>query len=233
MRDSGIDFWASGRFTPIMRVIETIPFCDSILELRDATVASARSLAPSWSSVKSLAPSWLSPPLGEMDRVPLLYSTLALNEWICSLRKLLPISESVFYDVFLDTVFFGSKEVNDSWVRVLKVILHEDGGDGKSNAIDELKVKDLVEIVGKMIVGFNSYCPELRFFVSAEGYMDWMPAAAEEGDIVAILLGCPMPMAIRNIGRGYHRIVGPAYVYGIMKGEFMETDPVMRTFLLE
>lgn len=41
-----------------------------------------------------------------------------------------------------------------------------------------------------------------------------------EGDICCILFGAPVPFVLRPAGNGY-RLVGEAYVHGIMKGEEM------------
>jgi hypothetical protein len=96
-------------------------------------------------------------------------------------------------------------------------------------SLKDEEVQAMIEIIRVL----EEYCLDLRFFASTEGYIGWMPASAEIGDFIMIFQGCPIPMTIRDVGRGYHRIVGPAYVDGIMEGQFMETYPNIQTFLLE
>jgi hypothetical protein len=48
-------------------------------------------------------------------------------------------------------------------------------------------------------------------------------AAAQEGDSIAVLKGCGMPMVLRPAGGGLWRLVGECYVHGIMKGDVAES----------
>ncbi|TPX16196.1 uncharacterized protein E0L32_004191 [Thyridium curvatum] len=53
-------------------------------------------------------------------------------------------------------------------------------------------------------------------------------------DIVCILLGCSVPVVLSPGKReGLYRVVGEAYVHGIMEGECMRLDAERQTFLLE
>jgi len=61
------------------------------------------------------------------------------------------------------------------------------------------------------------------------GYMGWAPdnifgsrdAQTKSGDLIAILFGCSTPIVIRPHGE-YFKVVGEAYVQGLMDGEAME-----------
>lgn len=59
------------------------------------------------------------------------------------------------------------------------------------------------------------------FFVTQEGYMGLAPRSAKKGDLICVLLGCSVPVIIRNIGTNY-LVVGDTYVYGMMLGEMVE-----------
>lgn len=51
------------------------------------------------------------------------------------------------------------------------------------------------------------------------------PSRMKTGDVVAILLGSPMPFLLRPDGdRNKYQLVGYCYVDGMMKGEMMERD---------
>lgn len=60
---------------------------------------------------------------------------------------------------------------------------------------------------------------------AANGYLCLVPAAAEVGDKVILARGGRVPLMVREDGgTGYWRLVGEAYVHGIMDGETWEED---------
>lgn len=65
-----------------------------------------------------------------------------------------------------------------------------------------------------------------RLITTERGYVGMAPETGERGDVVAVLLGCSVPIVLRelkNDGNGdvRWRIVGECYVHGIMNGEAM------------
>ena len=70
-----------------------------------------------------------------------------------------------------------------------------------------------------------------RPFISLHGYIGLVPTHAKEGDLVVILFGAVQPFVLRRVGQQYE-LVGEAYVYGIMDGEFMEKNPLEEEFEL-
>jgi hypothetical protein len=70
-----------------------------------------------------------------------------------------------------------------------------------------------------------------RPFISLHGYIGLVPTHAKEGDLVVILFGAVQPFVLRRVGQKYE-LVGEAYVYGIMDGEFMEKNPLEEEFEL-
>lgn len=70
-------------------------------------------------------------------------------------------------------------------------------------------------------------CIGRRFCVTEAGYMAMVPPGTAEGDMVALLCGVDIPQILRGnstadggSGSG-HRLVGEAYVHGLMDGEMM------------
>jgi hypothetical protein len=53
------------------------------------------------------------------------------------------------------------------------------------------------------------------------GYLGLALSSAAQGDVIAVLLGCPSPMVLRPSGSLY-QVVGACYIHDIMKGEVME-----------
>lgn len=61
-----------------------------------------------------------------------------------------------------------------------------------------------------------------RFFITKGGYWGLGPAAMQEDDVCAVLLGADVPFVLRSTTEpGTFRLVGQAYIYGVMYGELM------------
>lgn len=60
-----------------------------------------------------------------------------------------------------------------------------------------------------------------RFFVTQCGKMGMSPPQAQEGDIVVILFGASVPFILRPVSERF-LLIGSAYCYGIMNGEYAE-----------
>lgn len=59
-----------------------------------------------------------------------------------------------------------------------------------------------------------------ELFITTQGYMGLCSAGVEKGDLVSILLGCDMPILLRERDKSHYlRVIGEAYVHGIMDGE--------------
>lgn len=68
-------------------------------------------------------------------------------------------------------------------------------------------------------MGMKAACTQRRILVTDTGSLVLGPRTAESGDELAILAGCEMPVVLRLESEGMHRLIGPAYVSGIMHGE--------------
>ncbi|KAF9636440.1 Heterokaryon incompatibility [Lasiodiplodia theobromae] len=73
------------------------------------------------------------------------------------------------------------------------------------------------------------YCFCLRrFFVTKKGYIGIGPACMQEGDKVCVLSGAIVPFILRSDG-AEHKLVGEAYVHGIMHGEAYQSTLIKET----
>lgn len=100
-----------------------------------------------------------------------------------------------------------------------------------------------------------------RLFETEDGYLGLGPDDVQEGDIVVIIFGCPMPLIVRDAGKRYvsqdshsnarhelrlhvpnmngdgdvpvncYTLIGDAYVQGAMYGEAVENEGIRGIFL--
>ena len=56
------------------------------------------------------------------------------------------------------------------------------------------------------------------FFITSKGYMGMGPEPLIEGDVICVVLGCSVPLLIRQT-RDHHILVGECFVWGLMDGE--------------
>jgi hypothetical protein len=68
-----------------------------------------------------------------------------------------------------------------------------------------------------------------RFFRTNCGFVGIGPDNIKNGDIVSIVFGADMPLILRPF-RGFHKLVGAAYVHGVMGGEAAAIYNVLRTY---
>lgn len=61
------------------------------------------------------------------------------------------------------------------------------------------------------------------FFITSSGYLGTGPPFMRTGDIVSLLAGFHLPIILREEG-SYYRVVGTAYVHGLMQGEAWPRD---------
>ncbi|KAH9234113.1 hypothetical protein K456DRAFT_1836497 [Colletotrichum gloeosporioides 23] len=65
-----------------------------------------------------------------------------------------------------------------------------------------------------------------RRFATTKEYLGFVPYDAVVGDRIAILMGCSVPVVIRDLsgeeGDPVWQLIGECYVEGLMEGEYME-----------
>ncbi len=67
-----------------------------------------------------------------------------------------------------------------------------------------------------------------RLLITHEGRIGMAPHEARKGDKVCILLGCRVPVLLRERQEGGYELVGEAYVQGIMHGESVTDENIDR-----
>ena len=110
-----------------------------------------------------------------------------------------------------DNILIGSKRLGDYFSDVIP---------------EEATERDYAEVYG----AFDRTSKERRFMLTANGYLGWAPdnisgsfsAQTRKGDLVCILFGCSTPLIIRPVIGGRFRIIGQAYVEGLMDGEALK-----------
>lgn len=60
-----------------------------------------------------------------------------------------------------------------------------------------------------------------RLLFTQDGFIGMAPPETKKGDVVCLLLGCRVPVVLRERIEGGYELVGEAYVHGVMKGEAM------------
>ncbi|KAK5630310.1 hypothetical protein RRF57_006025 [Xylaria bambusicola] len=68
------------------------------------------------------------------------------------------------------------------------------------------------------------YSANYAFMILNTGNFVWCFAVCKQRDVVALLVGCPVPVALRPDGNGRCTFVAPLYVDGIMDGEAWPED---------
>ncbi len=101
----------------------------------------------------------------------------------------------------------------------------------------DMRLIDSQTLIG---AGLTDYCEQLQ--VVAQGrrpilvsgdYLGIGPRETEQGDLVFILLGADTPYILRrNCQDETLRLIGEAYVHGVMDGEAMEGNPAIETIAL-
>ena len=73
----------------------------------------------------------------------------------------------------------------------------------------------------------------MRPVILDTGYIGYAPENTESGDEIVVFYGVKAPLVIRRLfDERVHKIIGPAYICGVMQGRFLETDPPGQTFTL-
>ncbi|KAG8525632.1 uncharacterized protein KY384_009276 [Bacidia gigantensis] len=88
-------------------------------------------------------------------------------------------------------------------------------------AQDEKKAveKDYLEKASKFLCAFHNIACGKTFIVTDRDNIGLAPRSCEEGDIVAVIFGCEIPLLLRPTMEGTFRVVGACWVEGIMTGE--------------
>jgi hypothetical protein len=97
---------------------------------------------------------------------------------------------------------------------------------GKQEGLTE--VQSLHEVNFRVTMGDEF---KRRPFISTQGYVGLAPSHSKPDDVVCIFYGCIKPFVLRRSGTGY-KLLGEAYVHGIMDGEFTEKSQDAEMFVV-
>ncbi|MCJ1296763.1 hypothetical protein MMC34_008330 [Xylographa carneopallida] len=75
---------------------------------------------------------------------------------------------------------------------------------------------------GEVKKEFKLAMKERIFFITKRGYIGLAPEAAEENDVVCVVLGAEVPYVIRPKTNGHYLFVGECYVHGLMDGQALQ-----------
>jgi hypothetical protein len=140
-------------------------------------------------------------------------------------------------------IYGSSREVQDAIARTTFADLSM--GDGlplfrTRKDIDMVRVHQLMErgpegpddakLLSDYLAVIAAIAENGRFFVSEQGYLGLTRGAVGAGDRVVVLFGTEMAFILRPFEDGKYRLVGEAYVHGIMDDEFLEKNPPAVTF---
>ncbi|OTA96050.1 hypothetical protein M434DRAFT_393125 [Hypoxylon sp. CO27-5] len=86
----------------------------------------------------------------------------------------------------------------------------------------------------------NHIAGRRNVFITTDGLAGSGPEAMSSGDIIMLIAGIPVPMVLRQIvadgnetrGSFTYRVIGPAFVHGLMKGEGFRTRPRLEKIIL-
>jgi hypothetical protein len=83
-----------------------------------------------------------------------------------------------------------------------------------------------LEKYGKTV---RQICTGKRFGITEHGRMGLFPGSSKAGDEVVLIAGAKVPFVLRRIGKGekgiiYFKLVGPAFVEGVMYGEGLDRN---------
>lgn len=89
--------------------------------------------------------------------------------------------------------------------------------------------EDCVRYIEKATIDFiKDLLHNTRLAVDSVGHLCTVPASMQVGDTIYLLAGSTVPIVLRPVAhetRHLFKVVGPAYVHGIMDGELVYDSP--------
>lgn len=176
----------------------------------------------------------VSPEKASMGSQELHYHLSKFLHWFSCLRMKAPSTPA--YESISDAVFpvlegrvrqkGSAGEAFNEWYRTMMRLvgayepLQFDNPEVIDNALASIESNHMARDY------FKQCCKSLttarrNLFITSYGYLGSGPDTMIEGDLVALVLGLPVPMILRKAESGSpgYIVVGPAFVHGLMKGE--------------
>ncbi|KIW00293.1 uncharacterized protein PV09_08183 [Verruconis gallopava] len=100
----------------------------------------------------------------------------------------------------------------------------------QSNVAASEEMTELLSYARDYEVLFSLVASNRRMFVTEKGFLGIGPPLLVEGDLVTVFQGVKTPFCLRDAistERSSYKLVGPAYVHGVMRGEVLDdNDPL-------
>lgn len=106
-------------------------------------------------------------------------------------------------------------EGSNTELKVLEEFVAE-SANSMTRAMDHPKAAVLQKWMGEVCLG-------RKLFISTKGFLGYTTEVAEPGDEIWLIARCKMPVILRRFEGGY-RLIGEAYVHGLMQGQAFATD---------
>jgi hypothetical protein len=98
--------------------------------------------------------------------------------------------------------------------------------DAELDEVDDAEIWDTAYTLAKSSMFFVTFMRTMSqdrsVFTTTNNYIGIGPDTVENGDCVVILPGVAIPYIARQVGSDQYRLIGDAYVPGVMYGEFFE-----------
>ena len=160
---------------------------------------------------------WLSLVLGERDDQ--LGSSRFLNSlYVIQASKGKAIADSV---IVVFESWYSMNKAFEIHGRALSQWLRVSTADKNR---PERDISDLTDEEKKFLEDILLTFTHKRLLITQDGFIGMAPHETRKGDVVCLLLGCRVPVVLRERTEGGYELVGEAYVHGIMKGEAMTMD---------
>jgi hypothetical protein len=69
---------------------------------------------------------------------------------------------------------------------------------------------------------FHQLAHRRKIFIDERGSFGWVSDQAKTGDVLCVLLGCNVPILLRQDGQEEYTFIGEAYVHQLMEGQAID-----------
>lgn len=76
----------------------------------------------------------------------------------------------------------------------------------------------------KFMIRFTDAAADRQFCITERGFIGWVPAGTQPGDLICIFYGGKYPYVLRPAGETYYSFIGECYVHGVMHGEALDMN---------
>jgi hypothetical protein len=114
------------------------------------------------------------------------------------------------------------KHRNETFVAGLAGPTRERREESRRRMTEEIKKEPSMVPRSLSNAGIEKYALGRRFFFTESGRYGLGPRDTQDGDVIVIIFGLPVPFVLRKVEDGHYQVVGESYVHGIMKGEMIE-----------